>query len=388
MIDNDEAIVMGGISTTNMTLFHQLRFRVGDPLACAEVATSGGGRRRTLIVRDIELGRAKQHARADVFAVPGDFVPAAGQSAERDVATAQALAECLRRAKVKRAVCDRTFPALFAHELGAAGIALRCDPGLFQSARRSKDSAERQAMHEAQCMTQDAIELACRMIARAAVNAKGELLHEGAPLTSERVRGAIDQFFAARGYENPRSIVAGGKQGADCHHDGEGVLRSGELVMVDIFPRSKASGYWGDCTRTLVHGKVPAQAAKMHQAVVAAKAAAVKAARVGALCGDVNAETLRVIHEQGFSSGTPPMDAPDSWCGMVHGTGHGLGLDVHEPPLVDRGGPALVEGDVITIEPGLYSKSIGGVRIEDAYVIEAAGARRLGRALPEGLDWS
>ena len=274
------------------------------------------------------------------------------------------------------------------HVLMAAGIAVRCDLDLFQSSRRSKDAVELQAMDVSQRATEDAIELACRLIARAGVNQNGELMHEGAPLSSERVRGEIDQFFARCGFENPRSIVAGGPQGADCHHDGDGVLRTGELIMVDIFPKSKSSGYWGDCTRTVVHGKVLPQAARMHAAVVQAKAAAVRAAHVGAGGGDVHGETLRVIHEHGFSSGTQPVGAPDSWCGMVHGTGHGLGLDVHEPPLVDRGGLTLVAGDVITIEPGLYCKAVGGVRVEDAYVIEATGARRLGRGLPEGLDWS
>ena len=388
MIANDEAIVMGGISATNMTLFHQTRFRVGDPLAFADISAANGARKRTLIVRDIELDRAKQHARADVFAIPSEFAPAAGLSSERDISTAQALAECLRRAGVKRAVCDRTFPGVFMHVLVGAGIAVRCDLDLFQSSRRSKDAVELQAMDVSQRATEDAMELACRLIARAGVNKNGELMHEGAPLSSERVRGEIDMFFARCGFENPRSIVAGGPQGADCHHDGDGVLRTGELIMVDIFPKSKSSGYWGDCTRTVVHGTVLPQAARMHAAVVQAKAAAVRAAHVGAGGGDVHGETLRVIHEHGFSSGTPPVGASDSWCGMVHGTGHGLGLDVHEPPLVDRGGLTLVAGDVITIEPGLYCKAVGGVRVEDAYVIEATGARRLGRGLPEGLDWS
>ena len=388
MIANDEAIVMGGISATNMTLFHQTRFRVGDPLAFADISAANGARKRTLIVRDIELDRAKRHARADVFAVPSEFATAAGLSGERDVSTAQALAECLRRAGVKRAVCDRTFPGVFMHVLMAAGISVRCDLDLFQSSRRCKDAVELQAMDVSQRATEDAIELACRLIARAGVNKNGELMHEGAPLSSERVRGEIDMFFARCGFENPRSIVAGGAQGADCHHDGDGVLRTGELIMVDIFPKSKSSGYWGDCTRTVVHGTVLLQAARMHAAVVQAKAAAVRAAHVGASGSDVHSETLRVIHEHGFSSGTPPVGAPDSWCAMVHGTGHGLGLDVHEPPLVDRGGLTLVAGDVITIEPGLYCKAVGGVRVEDAYVIEATGARRLGRGLPEGLDWS
>ena len=153
MISNDEAIVMGGISTTNLTLFHQTRFRVGDPLAFADISAANGARKRTLIVRDIELDRARQHARADVFASPSEFTPATGLSGERDISTAQALAQCVLRAGVKRAVCDRTFPALFMHVLADAGISMRCDLELFQSARRSKDAAELKAMDESQRTT-------------------------------------------------------------------------------------------------------------------------------------------------------------------------------------------------------------------------------------------
>ena len=71
---------------------------------------------------------------------------------------------------------------------------------------------------------------------------------------------------------------------------------------------------------------------------------------------------------------------------MTHGTGHGIGLDVHEPPLLDKGGPELVVGDAVTIEPGLYCKAIGGVRVEDMVVVTRDGCVSLNR-LPEGLDW-
>ena len=71
---------------------------------------------------------------------------------------------------------------------------------------------------------------------------------------------------------------------------------------------------------------------------------------------------------------------------MSHGTGHGLGLEVHEPPLLDRGGPELVVGDVLTIEPGLYALGLGGVRVEDMVVVTENGCVNLNK-LPEGLDW-
>jgi Xaa-Pro aminopeptidase len=72
---------------------------------------------------------------------------------------------------------------------------------------------------------------------------------------------------------------------------------------------------------------------------------------------------------------------------MVHGTGHGIGLEVHEPPLLDRKGPVLVAGDALTVEPGLYCKAIGGVRVEDMVIVTQNGCENLNR-LPTGLEWA
>ena len=147
--------------------------------------------------------------------------------------------------------------------------------------RRAKDEQELAAMRQSQAVTERAIELACRLVARAQARADGTLMHEGEPLTSERVRGEIDAFLARSGFDNPRSIVAGGPQGGDCHHDGTGPLRTGEPVIIDVFPRSKATGYWGDSTRCVVHGAVPPEVARMHAAVVQAKAAVEQAEGLG-----------------------------------------------------------------------------------------------------------
>ena len=96
--------------------------------------------------------------------------------------------------------------------------------------------------------------------------------------------------------------------------------------------------------------------------------------------------TAEAITAAGYAMGLPDDDAPDTYCAMVHGTGHGIGLDVHEPPLLDVGGPELVVGDAVTVEPGLYTKALGGVRLEDVVVVSEEGCENLGR-LPEGLTW-
>lgn len=376
------ATVMAGVPATNRSLYRSIRFQVGDPVAL--VAIDGGP--RTLILRDIEMERARRHARADRIACPRDFEPSGGLSGDRETATAQALVECLRRAGVREARCDRTLPLLYAEHLRHGGIAVRFDPDAGVAERRSKDAQEVEFLREAQAATERAIRQACELVARAACRADGVLEHEGAPLTSDRVRFAIDVGLLEAGYENPRSIVACGPIGADCHDYGAGDLRTGQPVIVDIFPRNRTTLYNGDCTRTVVHGEAPPEVARMHEAVVRAKRAAQQATRAGVTGEEVHRAALGAIGAAGYAHGQPPEDAPPTWCGMTHGTGHGIGLDVHEPPLLDLGGPALVEGDALTIEPGLYCKAIGGVRVEDLVIARRDGCESL-NTLHEGLDW-
>lgn len=379
------AMVMAGIPNQNLSLYHRIRFAAGDPAALIEIF-DGAHRGSTLILRDIEMSRARQHARVNRVACPADFAPEGGLSGDRETATAQAAAELLRRASVERVVADRTLPLLFADILAEANIAVECDRTLGVIERRSKDQQELNWLAEAQASTEAAMRMACEMVARASANKEGFLTVEGEPLTSERVRFSIDVFLLERGYANLPAIVNGGPAGADCHDIGSGPLRTGEPVIIDIFPRNRASRYNGDCTRTVVHGEIDKRLVQMHAAVVQAKAAAIAATRAGVTGQQVHQAATSVITRSGFALGLAPTDAPDTYCAMVHGTGHGVGLDVHEPPLLDLGGPELVEGDCLTIEPGLYSKAIGGIRIEDMVIVTRDGCNNLNR-LPESLTW-
>ncbi len=380
------ATLMAGIPSVNRTLYRRIRFLVGDPVALLDVPAEPG-HRRILLVRDIEMDRARRHARADVVACPADYAPEAGLSGDRETATAQAAAECARREGLTMVVADRSLPLLYAHVFEEAGIEVRCDPELGIAERRSKDAEEVAALRAAQEVTEGAVEMACRLIAGAEADPDGMLVAGGAPLTSERVRAAIDVWLLERNFVNPTSIVAGGRIGADCHDSGTGPLRTGEPIIVDVFPRSRATLYNGDCTRTVVHGLVPELVERMHAAVVEAKEAAIAAVRPGATGEMVHEAAIGVLRNRGFAVGLPAPDAPATYTAMVHGTGHGVGLDVHEPPLLDRGGPELIVGDALTVEPGLYCRAVGGIRVEDMVVVTEAGCENLSK-LPEGLDWS
>ena len=258
--------------------------------------------------------------------------------------------------------------------------------GIGVADRRRKDLEEIAHIRKSQQATEQIIERTCRLIARAEARRDGVLLDEGRPLTSERVRAMINHWFIDLGYVNPPSIIAGGPVGADCHDLGHGELRTGEPVIVDIFPRNEATLYYGDCTRSVVHGDVPDEVLRMHAAVRDAKRSGMAAARAGVTGEDVHRATIAAIEKHGYKTGLPPADAPDDYCAMTHGTGHGVGLDVHEPPLLDFKGPELLEGEMVTIEPGLYRRGLGGVRVEDIVLIHKDHCESLNK-LPEGLDW-
>jgi Xaa-Pro aminopeptidase len=380
--DQGRATIFAGVPGKHIGFYRHIRFLMHDPAALIRLP----GQPSLLILRDIETERARRSARADQFANPADFTPESGLSGDRETATAQSVGECLRRAGVSEVWTDRELPMIFAHYIEQAGVTVHCDPELGVIDRRSKDAEEIEHLRTAQKTTEDVMEMACRLVARAEAAADGVLHHDGAPLTSERVQSEIDVFLMRRGYANDGSIVAGGPKGADCHDRGSGPLRTEQPVIIDIFPQDKSTLYHGDCTRCVVHGDIPDAVRDMHAAVIEAKRDAVAACMPGTTGEQVHAAAAAVITARGYDMGLPPKGAPDTYTGMVHGTGHGIGLELHEPPLLDHGGPALVEGEAVTVEPGLYSHAIGGIRIEDMIIVTNNGPMNL-NALPEGLDW-
>lgn len=198
----------------------------------------------------------------------------------------------------------------------------------------------------------------------------------GEPLTSGRLRAEIALALAGHGLDQPRgNIVAAGRDAAVPHTAGrdDRVLRGGEAVVVDLFPRG---ALFADCTRTFCVGRPPEALAAAHRAV----AAALAAARAGAVAGARGWDLQLAVCDRLGAGGYPTqVSDPASECGYVHNLGHGVGFELHEYPSFRKESGAeglLEEGDVFTLEPGLYDPEGGwGVRLEDLV--------RLG---PEGLE--
>lgn len=381
--DPTTAILMAGIPATNRSLYHAIRFNVGDPAALI-VTRKDADTNRLLILRDIEMDRARQKADATQVACPADFAPESGLSGDRETATAQAVAQAVVRAECNRVIADRTLPLSFTDELLRQNIIVEYDPDLGVSNRRAKTEEEVAYLRQAQHATERAMEMACTMVGKATADKDGKLHLQGDELTAEAVRLAIDVFLLTHGYTNPQSIIAAGPQGGDCHNLGSGPIKTGEPVIIDIFPQNRLTKYNGDCTRTVVHGEISDEIIRMHKAVVEAKAAAQDATNPGATGEDVHLATTRVMQQHGYAMGFPTDAHPTT---MPHGTGHGIGLEVHEPPLLDLKGPELIVGDALTIEPGLYNQALGGVRVEDLVIVTEDGCENL-NLLQQGLVWN
>jgi len=165
---------------------------------------------------------------------------------------------------------------------------------------------------------------------------------------------------------------------------GSGPLRAHEPVVMDIFPQHKETRYFADMTRTVSKGVPAPEIVKMYEVVMRAQDVGIKALRPGITGRAVHELVEDVIFGAGYdtlSAGQKHDPKDPVTRGFIHGTGHGVGLEIHEAPSVGRGGLApLAVGDVVTVEPGIYDPAIGGVRLEDMLVITSDGSRNLTRA--------
>lgn len=265
------------------------------------------------------------------------------------------------------------FPVALADILRGHGLGIRwvAPPFLPERTRKGKEEVKR--IRRAVAHAEAAMQAAIDRIANARI--VGRVLHEGeTPLTSEMVRLTIESTLLERNCHAYEPIVAGGDQGVDPHERGFGPLPAHLPILLDIFPRDRATRYHGDITRTVVRGRASATAKRMFHAVKAAKERAESMLRAGVDGYDVHHAVRKVFDDAGFETGMKK----GRMVGFFHGTGHGLGLDVHEFPRLGDVHERMEAGYVVTVEPGIYYPGPGGVRLEDDVLVTARGCERLG----------
>lgn len=195
---------------------------------------------------------------------------------------------------------------------------------------------------------------------------------------SEEAHAIIDRVLTEHGCESPEGyVVAGGKESCEPHEVGSGVLKDHEPIVIDIFPRSKFTGYFADMTRTVCIGTPPKRLKKMYNTVRDAQELAIAMVAPGVVCSDIQNAVEKLFIKRGYETSGKGKEFAYAE-GFVHGIGHGVGTTIHEEPRIgtDTMG-VLEEGDVITIEPGLYYEDIGGVRLEDMFLVTSDGHKNL-----------
>jgi Xaa-Pro aminopeptidase len=277
---------------------------------------------------------------------------------------------------VEKAVAPPTFPIGLGERLGQAGIQVTSDRETFALRRRVKSEAELAGMRRAQHAAEAGMDAARGLLRRAEPSGAGFVV-DGEPLTSERVKQAILGAFLADGVVADELIVAHGAQGAVGHDMGSGPIAAGESVVIDLWPRDPETACYADMTRTYVVGDPPEEIVEYQRLVREALDRALAATRAGVPAMDVFRLVCDVFQDAGYPTQLTKAPGEVLQDGFFHGLGHGVGLEVHEPPWLGRAPGDLVAGDVVTLEPGLYRHGFGGVRLEDLVLVTEDGAENL-----------
>ena len=339
----------------------------------------GFGRKKIAVINALEFGRVKKEsAFTSVLPLERYLQLAREQYPGQRVGVAEVVALVARELGVSTFVIPEDFPAGLASRLTHLGVVLEVADGPIFPAREIKSPAEAEAIREGNRCA--ALGIAAAEVLRKSKISAGKLVYRGAPLTSERLKFAIESACLEAGALSIDTIAAGGDQACDPHHRGSGPLRANELIIVDVFPRVQATGYHGDMTRTFLKGRASDAQRALVATVREAQKAALKKIRAGVNGRTVHQQCLDVFAKHKYET----KHTSNGSVGFFHGTGHGLGLAVHEAPRVSTVDYKLKAGSVVTVEPGLYYPGLGGCRIEDVVQVTATGAKLLSSA---PYDW-
>ncbi len=370
-----DAILMIAASEIDSNLYYATKFLAPDPFIFIQA-----GEEKILVMSDLEVDRARSQARVDTVLSYSAYEAGLRQKGTVSPTLLDVVDRVLEERGARRLLVPGNFALEYADPLRERVYTLTVKREPFFEERMAKSEEEVEHIAATQRATEEAVEVAIAAI-RAAKVGNGGLLHlDGELLTSELLKKIINVKLMESDCVAQHTIVAAGVHGVDPHDQGTGPIRANESIVMDVFPRSGRTRYFADMTRTVVKGKASPKLKAMYRAVLNAQERGIELIRDGADGKAIHAEVNRVLETDGFTTGM----VGGRMQGFFHGTGHGVGLDIHEPPRVSKGGAILRSGYVVTVEPGLYYLDAGGVRIEDLVVVTPAGCRNLTR-FPKGL---
>jgi Xaa-Pro aminopeptidase len=367
---NRENLLIVADSDHNADMLYAVGMFVPDPFIYLRLRGRG-----YVVVSDLEIDRARKqapHCRAislnrclDKLRKEGVKHPGLPH-----------VIECLVKEKgIRRLTVPHVFPVGLAQDLRKLDVKVKVKAGAFFPERQVKSLEEVKKLSAALMMAEVGLAEGIQALKQAKIGKGRRLVYRNVPLTAEKLRAIIDTAVIQAGGLAARTIVAGGRQGCDPHERGYGQLRANEPIIIDVFPRSQKTGYHGDITRTVVKGKASEEIRKLYHTVERGQSIGFSELKNGASGKGVHQKVQDFFVQQGYKTGK----AHGRMQGFFHGTGHGLGLEVHEAPRVSPiSRDTLRAGHVVTVEPGLYYWELGGgVRLEDVALVTRNGARNL-----------
>jgi len=373
-IQNAKTRLIVAASETDPDMLYATRFWAPDPFIFLE--RKG---KRTLVLSDLEIDRGRKQADADEFVMFSELEREVQGNSKKAPPYEKVVAHFLRKRGVRSAIVPANFPLAYAQELAANKIRVHATNGLFWPTRAAKSDKEIEMISHALQITETGLQRAIEILKASKPGSGKKLRWNGKTLTSEMLRSEIDSTILRAGGVPTGTIVAGGDQACDPHERGSGPLYVNSLIILDVFPRDAKTGYFGDLTRTVMRGRASEAQRKLWETVKAGQALALKKIRAG-----VDGMTIHEAIQDFFAQrGFPTQVRKGRRVGFFHGTGHGLGLEIHEYPRLQK--VTLEEREVLTVEPGLYYPGLGGVRQEDVVVVTKNGCRMLSH-FPKQLE--
>jgi Xaa-Pro aminopeptidase len=354
-------------SEQDADIYYATGFLVPDPFIFFE---KNG--KKFVVLSDLEIERGKRDARVDEvisLTTHQRCLQEQGIVWPKLIDIADSV---LREYQIHSVLVPGSFPLQYADPLRERGYTVQYKDPFFET-RMIKTSQEIDYIRQTQQKNEAALDHIMQIICESKIGANDELYYRGTTLTSEFLRQQIETKLLELDCLARDTIISSGDQATRPHERGSGHLRAHQAIIIDVFPQSSKNRYFADMTRTVVKGKASDELKRMYQAVLAAQEIAFKSLRAGVKGYDVHQQIQDMFTREGFETG----EQNGAMQGFFHGTGHGLGLEIHEPPRVGKTEHVLQAGNVVTVEPGLYYLGIGGVRLEDMVVITATGCLNL-----------
>jgi Xaa-Pro aminopeptidase len=354
-------------SEQDSNLYYATKFIAPDSFIYMEIKGE-----RLLVMSDLEMDRARAQASVDRVLSYSELEQKAKAQGIKDPTTVDIVHVVLKEFKIRRLLVPANFPFIHATRLQELGYSLKPKRDPFYEQRVVKTADEIRHIEAAQRATEEAVTAAFETVQRATIE-RGWLHLDGEALTSERIKKLINVKLMERDCVAQHTIVAGGEQACDPHNEGSGPLPAGRSIIFDVFPRSATSRYFADMSRTIVRGAPTPDLKRLYQTVKDAQEEAIERVKDGADGMKIHQGICARFDKAGYKTGV----VNGRMQGYFHGTGHGVGLDIHEAPRISRTGSLLQEGHVVTVEPGLYYPGLGAVRIEDMVLVTKDGCRNL-----------